>query len=111
MRLTIVTQFTYAGGNGDEFYSEWIRIPEEFQNWQMMVLVHSHISTTAALLQAETSWDTGVPDPTGVPVSLATNGPNPVNIPIGMGPLFRIHITSTADSAVTISVFLTQKVS
>jgi len=107
--ITLLKYFTLAIGSGTPFNTEWIRVPEGFQNWQLTVLVHGAISTTNATLQLQTSWDTSFEDSIGSPQGLAIPGPFPQDITAGMGPLVRINFTATADSVVTLSVYLTPK--
>ena len=108
--ITLLKHFTFAAGNGGAFISDWVRVPEGNQNWQLVVLVHGRISTTAATLQLQATWDTGVASNVGSSVNLATLGLNNQDITSAMGPMARVSLAATADTAVTISVFLTPKV-
>jgi hypothetical protein len=106
----LLKYFTFAAANGEEFLSEWMRIAEVHQNWQLVVLVHSGISTSAGGLQLQTTWDTGLEeDVSGATTNLATRGISRVEITQGVGPMVRVQLTATADTVVTISVYLTPK--
>lgn len=107
--ITLLKNFTYAGANGNGFVSDWVRIPEEHQNWQLTVEIHGHTSGSAGTVRLATTWDTGLTSNPGTTVSLTALGLNPQDITTGMGPMVRVAITSTADSIVTMSVFLTPK--
>jgi hypothetical protein len=107
--ITLLKHFTYAAANGGGFSTDWVRIPEEYQNWQLVVIVHSRISTTTASVQLATTWDTATATNIGSSASLATVGVNQQDITSGMGPMVRLNFSATADSAVTLSVYLTPK--
>ena len=109
--IAILKHFTFAAASGQTFTSDWIRLPEGYQLWQLVVLIHCRISTSAGTLQGETSWDTGVPSLVGSTANLATLGNTPVNITTGMGLMFRVVLAASggADSVVTLSVYLTPK--
>jgi hypothetical protein len=107
--ITLLRNFTIALHNGGSYSSEWVRVPEGNQNWQLVVLVHGRISTTAASLTLNTTWDTSLQHSAGASVNLATLGVNEQDITTDMGPMARVSISSTADSVATISVFLTPK--
>lgn len=107
--IILLKNFTYAGANGDGFVSDWVQIPEENQNWQLIVEIHGRVSATAGSLRLATSWDSGLTLNPGSSVNLATVGINSQDITTNMGPLIRVAIQSTADSIVTMSVYLTPK--
>lgn len=110
MMIILLKHFTFAADNGGTFTSEWFRVPEGNQNWQLVFEIHSRISTTAGTGQLETSWDTGEEDAVGSSANLATQGLNIQDISSGMGPLVRVVLASTNDAtAATLSVFLTPK--
>jgi hypothetical protein len=113
MMLTLLKHFTFAATNGGSFTTDWFRVPEGNQNWQLVFEVHSHISTTVATGQLQTTWDTSTQSNIGSSANLATNGLNPQDITTGMGPMVRLVLTAggggATDSAVTLSVFLTPK--
>jgi hypothetical protein len=107
--ITLLKNFTYAGGNGNGFVTDWVRIPEHFQNWQLVVEIHGAISTSLGTIRLATTWDTGLTSNPGASVSFTSTGLNSQDINTGMGPMIRVAITSTADSIVTMSVYLTPK--
>ena len=109
--LTLLKHFTFAAATGQTMITDWVRIPEGNQIWQLVVLVHSRISTTNATLQLYTTWDTSVVDDIGSAVNLATVGLNVQDISSGVGPMVRLLLTAggASDSATTISVWLTPK--
>lgn len=43
MMITLLKHFTFAADNGGLFRSEWVRIPEGNQNWQLVFEIHSRI--------------------------------------------------------------------
>lgn len=101
--------FTFGGANGSSMNTEWVRIADGFQNWQLTVQVHSRISTTTATVQLQTSWDGSSQTALGSAVALATVGLNTQDITTGMGPMVRLAFSATADSVVVLSVWLTPK--
>lgn len=102
--------FTWAAANGGSFQTEWMQIPPGFQNWQLVAQVHGRISTTAGTVQLQTSWDTSAVTSLGSTANLATaNTPQEQDISSGVGPLVRLTFAATADTVVTISVWLTPK--
>jgi hypothetical protein len=107
--ITLLKYFTISAANGGGFTSEWVRVPEGFQHWQFVVLVHGRISTTAGTVQLQTSWDSVTVANLGSSTNLATVGLSSIDISSGMGPMVRLNIGCTADSSATISVFLTPK--
>lgn len=107
--ITLLKYFTYAGANGSGFVSDWIRVPEGHQIWQLTVLIHSRIAGTAGTVRLATTWDTGLTSNPGTTANLATLTPQVQDITTGVGPFVRVAISSTADSIVTMSVFLTAK--
>ena len=110
MMITLLKHFTFAAHNGGEFISEWVRVPEGNENWQLVFEIHSRISTTAGTGQLETTWDTGEENQIGSTANLATQGLAIQDITSGMGPMVRVVLASTNDAtAVTLSVFLTSK--
>ena len=107
--ITLLKYFTYAGANGSGFVSDWVRVPEGHQNWQLTVLIHGRIAGTTGTARIATTWDTGLTSNPGTTANLATVGPQVQDITTGVGPFVRVAISSTADSIVTMSVFLTPK--
>jgi hypothetical protein len=106
--ITLLKLFTVACGTGG-FSTDWIRVPEGFKNWQLVVIVHGRISTTAGNVQLYTTWDTATATAVGSTVLLSTVAVNAQDISSGMGPMVRLTFVVTADSAATISVYLTPK--
>lgn len=92
MMITLLKHVTFAAANNGQFITEWVRVPEGYQNWQLVFEVH-----------------TGMTSNPGSSVSLASLGPNVQDITTGMGPMVRVVIASTADSIATLSVHLTPK--
>lgn len=109
MMIILLKHFTFAAANGGSFTSDWVNVPPEFQNWQLVFEIHSRISTTAGSGQLETTWDTALKTNIGSSANLATQGLAPQDITSGMGAMVRVVLTSTGDTAVTLSVFLTPK--
>lgn len=108
--ITLLKHVTVAGASGGSFVSEWFRVPEGFQFWQFVALVHGRISTTAGTIQLQTTWDTNtVANLLGSPTNVATAGLSSVEITSGMGPMVRVSVAYTGDSVATLSVFLTPK--
>lgn len=107
--IQLLKYFTWAAANGGSMQTDWVRVPEEHQKWQLVVQVHGRISTTTATIQLQTTWDTSATSSLGSAVSLAALGLNPQDITSGMGPMVRLALAATADTAVTISVWLTPK--
>jgi hypothetical protein len=108
--ITLLKYFTFAGANGSNFPTEWVRVPEDFQNWQFTVVVHSRTAGTAATVQLITTWDTANITALGSTESLATTGNHaPQDIASGVGPMVRLQFLSTADSVAVLSVYLTPK--
>lgn len=108
--ITLAKHLTAAGANAGGFSTDWVRIPEGNQHWQLVVIVHARISTTAGTVQLATTWDTASATLIGSSSNLATIGVTSQDITSGMGPMVRLTFVFTADSATTISVFLTPKV-
>lgn len=109
MMITLLKHFTFAAANNGQFITEWVRVPEGYQNWQLVFEVHSRISTTAGSAQLETTWDSATPSNLGTTPNLATIGIDKQDITSGMGPMVRLVLSATADTAVVVSVFLTPK--
>lgn len=109
--IVLLKNFTWAFANGDEFRTDWIRVPEEMQNWEMMVVPHGHLPGSGGMVEGESSFDTASHLLVGAPVSLTVAVPTPSLITQNMGPFFRLHFYATADGVVTLSVYLTQKIS
>lgn len=107
--IVLLKHFTFAAANGGSFTSDWVRVPEGNQNWQLVFEIHSRISTTAGSGQLQTTWDTSQQSNIGSSANLATLGLNPQDITSGMGPMVRVVLSATADTAVTLSLFLTPK--
>ena len=108
--ITLLKQFTWAAANNDVLQTGWIRVPEKFQNWQLVCLVHGRTSGTAATANALTSWDMTADSVINPSVfNLATIGPTVQNVTSGVGPFVQLRLEASADSVVTISFFLTPK--
>jgi hypothetical protein len=107
--ITLLRYFTVAAANGGGFISEWIRVPEGMQLWQLVLLVHGRISTTAGTVQFQTSWDGVTVANLGSAANLATVGLHSIDLTSGMGPFLRVSIGSTADSVATLSIYATPK--
>jgi hypothetical protein len=84
-------------------------LPEGNKNWQLVVIVHGRISTTAGNVQLYTTWDTATATAVGSTVLLSTVAVSAQDISSGMGPMVRLTFVLSADSAATISVYLTPK--
>lgn len=109
--MVVLKYFPYAGANGATFFTEWVRVPEANQIFQVAIISHGRISTTAGTLTLQTSWDTSTATSIGTPFALSTAAPsnNIHDITSGMGPAIRAAFSFTADSAGTITVILTPK--
>ena len=107
--ITLLKHFTFAAANGGSLNTDWLRIPEGNQIWQLVVIIHSRISTTAGTVQLATTWDTATATLIGSSANLATVGVNVQDISSSMGAMVRLAFAASADSAVTMSVYLTPK--
>lgn len=84
--LVLLKHFTFAAANGGSFTSDWVRVPEENQHWQLVFEIHSRISTTAGSGQLETTWNTAQKTTIGSAANLATLGLAPQDITSGKRP-------------------------
>ncbi len=108
--ITLLSYFTYALASGQTFVTEWMRIPDGYQNWQLVVAQYGKISTTTVTFQLQTCWDTASPQDIGTSILLGgLLGPDPQDISSGMGPMVRVRLVAGDDSVGTISVYLTPK--
>jgi hypothetical protein len=107
--ITLLKLFTFAGANGSTLSTEWVRVPEGFQIWQLTVIVHSRIAGTTATVQLITTWDTAFPTAVGSSANIATVGNTSQDITSGVGPMVRLLFSATADSVSVVSVYLTPK--
>ena len=108
--ITLLSYFTYPLASGQTFVTEWTRIPDGYQNWQLVVTQYGKISTTTVTFQLQTCWDTANPQDIGTSVLLGgLLGADPQDITSGMGPMARVHLAAGDDSVGTISVYLTPK--
>jgi hypothetical protein len=109
--ITLLKQFTWAAPGPLVYLTEWVRVPEQFQNWQLLCLVHGRITnTSASTLNVLTSWDMNdfaVISPSSF--ILNTIGLTLQSVSSGVGPFVRLRFEATADSVVTLSFFLTPK--
>jgi hypothetical protein len=108
--ITLLKHFTACGANPSSYSTDWVRIPEGNQLWQLVVIIHGCLSTTSGTVQLSTTWDTASSTLMGATANLSLVGVQSQDITSGMGPMVRLNFQFVADSAVTISVFLTPKV-
>ena len=107
--ITLLDYFTIALQNGQTFRTEWVRVPESHQNWQLEISFYGLISTAAGSIQLETCWETDQGDSVGSSVAFTATSPDKQDITTGMGPMARLVFVATADSVLTLSSRLTPK--
>lgn len=107
--ITLLRLFTLAAANAGGLATDWIRVPEGYQNWQLVVIIHGRISTTAGTGTLQTTWDTETATGVGSSFNLATVGVAAQDISSGVGPMVRLGFACSADSVVVLSVYLTPK--
>ena len=107
--ITILKHFTWAAANNGSFQSGWIRIPEQFQNWQLVCLIHSRTSGSGGGAQLTTSWDMNSELGVAGAFNLATLGLTIQNVTSGVGPYVQLRLDASADTMVTVSFFLIHK--
>jgi hypothetical protein len=56
--ITLLKNFCFVGDNAQSWATDWIAIPAEFQNWQLVMIVKSLISGSNLGYTLQTTWDT-----------------------------------------------------
>jgi hypothetical protein len=107
--ITLLKHFSYAGDNGSSFFTDWVHFPAEQMNAQLVVVVHSRVSTGSMGVQLQTTWDTASAVSVGSSVTTGAPGTSQVDITSGLGPMVRLQLSSSAEALITISVYLTPK--
>ena len=106
---TLLKNFTFVGDTGQSWATDWIAIPAEFQNWQLVIIVKSLISGSNLGYTLQTTWDTDSATNTSATGSLTAVGTTVTAISAGMGPMIRLLMNPAATSHLVFSVYLTPK--
>ena len=107
--IVLVKDMTFAAASGQSWALDWVAIPAEYDQWQLVFVVKARIAGTV-VVQLQTTWDTDVVvNIGGAAVALNAVGTTIVNIASGMGPMVRLLFTATITANLMFSAYLTPK--
>lgn len=107
--ITLLKNFSFVGDAAQSWATDWIAIPAEYQNWQLVIIVKSLISGSNLGYTLQTTWDTDSATNTSATGSLTAVGTTVTAISAGMGPMIRLLMNPGATSHLVFSVYLTPK--
>lgn len=109
MTITIVENLTYVGGNGSSITTPWLQIPSEFKTGEFVIQIKSIISC-AMVVQPQTSFDSALPINAGSSSgTLTAVGDTTIVISAGLGPMFRVVLSSIGTTQAVVSIYYTPK--
>jgi hypothetical protein len=111
--IALLKTLTFVGDAGQSWATDWVHFPAAHRQCQLAVITKSRTGASVVQVQLQTSFDTdtivdvGAPVPTPVPGTCALS-----DIATGLGPMVRLLLSAGgANTLVTLSVYLTPKVS
>ncbi len=110
MVITLLKNFTFAGDNNQDWATDWIAVPAEYQNWQLVFIVKSLVSGSSLTVTLQTTWDTDSASTVVVGSLLNTVGTTIVPITSGVGPMVRLFFEpGVSPTLLVLSAYLTPK--
>lgn len=109
MTITLLKNFAFVGDAGQSWSTDWIAVPAEYQNWQLVVIVKSIISGSNLAYILQTTWDTDSATNTLGTGTMTTVNTSISNLVASVGPMVRFFMNPGATSHVVFSAYLTPK--
>ena len=106
---TLLKNFTFVGDTNQDWSTDWIAVPAEYQNWQLVYVVKSLIAGSSLQVKPQTTWDTDSATDIVAASTLNAVGTTIVPISSGVGPMVRLFMHPTATSHLVFSAYLTPK--